>query len=335
MFVHWGFFHHWPPTDLNNMPPWIPCCGFRFRGQLRFEVGCAELYRGFVTWIVTGQWVKMGCCLPRPSNPGITGNQPVQKRSAIVTLSHLEMVEAREAGCLNFGYVGWSVGCCPEGLGGGCNNMLKQFNSISLHNGGMVNDLYVNMLCRVLFLTSVCTSCTILNITARHKDNFSLISACVCVTFKPGFGLLKKYRSIGVKITCMLTQSVNQKQATTSGSGVFETKTQTKSLSVRWKCCHTTKSKWRMWMCVNNLSCEALDTQGYPLFPLARFKCVLHVKLCSQELSRSDTSQYAIIPYSRHKGNICGPKSQHTMKKEANSECLFSLPFIVGAILTV
>lgn len=77
------------------------------------------------------------------------------------------------------------------------------------------------------------------------------IHSCYIATI----GKIKKART--------LPQSVNQKQAIASGSGVSETKTQTKSLSKRWKCCHTTKSERRMGMRVNNLSREGLDTQGY------------------------------------------------------------------------
>lgn len=35
-----------------------------------------------VTLTVTGQWVKMGCCLPGASNPGITRNQAVWEGKA-------------------------------------------------------------------------------------------------------------------------------------------------------------------------------------------------------------------------------------------------------------
>lgn len=88
---------------------------------------------GSVTRTVTGQWVKMGCCLPGPSNPGITGNQPVWKRRDIVMLSHQRMGEPREARCLNL-LIDRLVGALRGGLGGGCSNILKQFNSVSLHN---------------------------------------------------------------------------------------------------------------------------------------------------------------------------------------------------------
>ena len=37
-----------------------------------------------------------------------------------------------------------------RGWGGGCKAILKQFSSSSLHNGGMVGDLYVNMFQKVL-----------------------------------------------------------------------------------------------------------------------------------------------------------------------------------------
>lgn len=66
--------HCWPLTDLGIMPLWKR--RFYFAVWLRFAVGFAELHRGSVTRTVMGHWVKMGCCLPGPSNPGTTGNQP-------------------------------------------------------------------------------------------------------------------------------------------------------------------------------------------------------------------------------------------------------------------
>lgn len=99
-----------PSGVLFTADPWLisatcpserDAAAFRFADRLRFAVGFAELHGGSVTRTVTGQWVKMGCCLPGPSNPGITGNQPVWKRRDIVMLSHQRMGEPREARCLN------------------------------------------------------------------------------------------------------------------------------------------------------------------------------------------------------------------------------------------
>lgn len=63
---------------------------------------------------------------------------------------------------------------------------------------------------------------------------------------------------------------------------------------------------------------------------MARFKCVVRVKLCSQELPRSNASQYAIIPCSRHKRKYVAQSRNTLWKRKANIWCLFSLPFIVG-----
>ena len=81
------------------------CGGFDFMAWLRFAVGFAGEHGGSVTWTITDHWVKMGCCLPGPLNPGITGgNQPV--------------FEKRERYCdarrLNFAHADWSV---PPRLG--------------------------------------------------------------------------------------------------------------------------------------------------------------------------------------------------------------------------
>lgn len=68
------------------------------------------------------------------------------------------------------------------------------------------------------------------------------------------------------------------------------------------------------------------------LSPLTNFKFVVHVKLCSQRLPRSNTSQYVISPSAQHKtkGNM-SPQSRNTVwKKKANIECLSSLSFMVG-----
>lgn len=82
-------------------------------------------------------------------------------------------------------------------------------------------------------------------------------------------------------------KSVHQKQAISWEPGVFETKTHTNTCSKRWMCCHTTTSERRM--CDNNTSREGSDAQSYPLSALTRFTLVVHVKLCSQQLTRSDT----------------------------------------------
>lgn len=133
--------------------------------------------RDSVTWTITDHWVKMGCCLPGPLNPGKTGTQPVLKGSDIVMLFYRQMAEP---GTLTVWTLCMLIGPCPEGLDGGCKTILKQFNSISLHNRGMVTDLYVSM-----FQRFFCPSSLYIvyqpgrMLTVRHEVIYSIFSTHV------------------------------------------------------------------------------------------------------------------------------------------------------------